>query len=75
MPPAILMRFLREHRTEWADTSIDAYSAAAIKAGPCSFSGVRAGSFGSQIILPLSHTIEHEEVSGFLGFTFSRQIC
>ncbi|KAI4376292.1 hypothetical protein MLD38_014074 [Melastoma candidum] len=61
VPPAILMRFLREHRSEWADTSIDAYSAAAIKAGPCSFPGVRAGSFGSQIILPLAHTIEHEE--------------
>ncbi|XP_054789068.1 homeobox-leucine zipper protein ATHB-8-like [Prosopis cineraria] len=61
VPPAILLRFLREHRSEWADSSIDAYSAAAIKAGPCSLPGARAGSFGGQVILPLAHTIEHEE--------------
>ncbi|WJX35812.1 Homeobox-leucine zipper protein ATHB-8, variant 2 [Trifolium repens] len=61
VPPAILLRFLREHRSEWADTSIDAYSAAAIKAGPCSLPGARAGSYGGQVILPLAHTIEHEE--------------
>ncbi|KAF4363254.1 hypothetical protein G4B88_016008, partial [Cannabis sativa] len=61
VPPAVLLRFLREHRSEWADSSIDAYSAAAIKAGPCSLPGTRAGSFGGQVILPLAHTIEHEE--------------
>ncbi|PON47409.1 Octamer-binding transcription factor [Trema orientale] len=61
VPPAILLRFLREHRSEWADSSIDAYSAAAIKAGPCSLPGARAGNFGGQVILPLAHTIEHEE--------------
>ncbi|XAR70843.1 hypothetical protein NMG60_11027874 [Bertholletia excelsa] len=61
VPPAILLRFLREHRSEWADSGIDAYSAAAVKAGPCSLPGSRAGSFGGQVILPLAHTIEHEE--------------
>ncbi|KAG6649313.1 homeobox-leucine zipper protein ATHB-15-like [Carya illinoinensis] len=61
VPPAVLLRFLREHRSEWADSSIDAYSAAAVKAGPCSLPGVRAGSFGGQVILPLAYTIEHEE--------------
>ncbi|CAL5344798.1 unnamed protein product [Camellia sinensis] len=35
VPPAILLRFLRKHRSEWADSSIDAYSAAAVKVGPC----------------------------------------
>ncbi|KAF6156988.1 hypothetical protein GIB67_039749 [Kingdonia uniflora] len=35
VPPAILMRFLREHRSEWVDSNIDAYSDATIKAGPC----------------------------------------
>ena len=35
MPPAILGRFLREHRSEWVDSGIDAYAAAAVKAGPC----------------------------------------
>lgn len=63
VPPPILLRFLREHRSEWADNSIDAYLAAAIKAGPCALPGIRLGSFGSQVILPLAHTIEHEEAS------------
>ncbi|OWM78111.1 homeobox-leucine zipper protein ATHB-15 isoform X2 [Punica granatum] len=61
VPPAVLLRFLREHRSEWADNSIDAYSAAAVKAGPCSLPGSRVGSFGGQVILPLANTIEHEE--------------
>nr|GME20781.1 homeobox-leucine zipper protein ATHB-15-like [Ipomoea batatas] len=61
VPPAILLRFLREHRSEWADSSIDAYSAAAVKAGPCSLPVARTGSFGGQVILPLAQTIEHEE--------------
>lgn len=65
VPPAILLRFLREHRSEWADRSIDAYSAAAIKAGPCNMLGSRGGSFGDQVILPLAHTIEHEEVGAW----------
>lgn len=62
VPPAILLRFLREHRSEWADNNIDAYSAAAVKVGPCSLAGSRVGSFGGQVILPLAHTIEHDEV-------------
>ncbi|MBA0720128.1 hypothetical protein Golax_007765 [Gossypium laxum] len=62
VPPAILLRFLREHRSEWADSSIDAYSAAVVKVGPCSLRGSRVGGFGSQVILPLAHTVEHEEV-------------
>ncbi|XP_038999717.1 homeobox-leucine zipper protein ATHB-15-like [Hibiscus syriacus] len=61
IPPAVLLRFLREHRSKWADTSIDAYSAAAIKVGPCSLPGSQLGGFGGQVILPLVHTIEHEE--------------
>lgn len=60
--PSVLLRFLREHRSEWADNSIDAYSAAAVKAGPCSLPGSRVGTFGGPVILPLAHTIEHEEV-------------
>ncbi|GFY97076.1 homeobox-leucine zipper family protein [Actinidia rufa] len=51
-----------EHRSEWADNNIDAYSAAAVKVGPCSLPGARVGSFGGQVILPLAHTIEHEEL-------------
>lgn len=63
VPPAILLRFLREHRSEWADSGIDAYSVAAVKAGPCSVPVSRVGCFGGQVILPLAHTIENEEVS------------
>jgi len=62
VPPALLVRFLREHRSEWADSNIDAYSAAALKSSPYSVPGSRAGGFsGSQVILPLAHTVEHEE--------------
>ncbi|WCJ29512.1 Homeobox-leucine zipper protein HOX32 [Euphorbia peplus] len=61
VPPAILVRFLREHRSEWADSGIDAYSAAAVKAGPSTLPVSRAGHFGGQVILPLANTSEHEE--------------
>lgn len=59
----MLIRFLREHRSEWADSSIDAYSAAAIKTGQCGLPGSHAGTFGGQVILPLAQTVEHEEAS------------
>eukprot|EP01018_Ginkgo_biloba_P016524 Gb_02083 [translate_table: standard] len=61
VPPALLVRFLREHRSEWADCNIDAYSSAAMKANPYSIPSSRGGVFGSQVILPLAHTMEHEE--------------
>ncbi|XP_074276224.1 homeobox-leucine zipper protein REVOLUTA-like isoform X2 [Silene latifolia] len=61
--PAVLVRFLREHRSEWADFSVDAYSGAALKANAYAFPGMRATRFsGSQIIMPLGHTIEQEEM-------------
>ncbi|XP_073001395.1 homeobox-leucine zipper protein HOX9-like [Typha latifolia] len=63
VPPALLVRFLREHRSEWADYSIDAYSAASLKASPCSFSGLQPTRYtGSQMIMPLSHTMGNEEI-------------
>ncbi|GAB2293495.1 Homeobox-leucine zipper protein ATHB-15 [Dionaea muscipula] len=62
VPPAVLLRFLREHRSEWADNNIDAYSAMAAKVGPCSLPVTRIGSFTNQVILPLAHTIENEEL-------------
>lgn len=63
VPPAVLVRFLREHRSEWADFNVDAYSAASIKAGSFAYPGMRPTRFtGSQIIMPFGHTIEHEEV-------------
>ncbi|XP_043689596.1 homeobox-leucine zipper protein HOX32-like isoform X2 [Telopea speciosissima] len=62
VPPALLVCFLREHRSEWADCGVDAYSAASLKASPYSVLGARPGGFpSSQVILPLAHTVEHEE--------------
>ncbi|KAL8056137.1 hypothetical protein ABFX02_04G099900 [Erythranthe guttata] len=61
VPPAILLRFLREHRSEWAD-NFDTYSAAAVKIGPSTFLGTRVANFGGQVVLPLAQTIEHEEL-------------
>ncbi|KAF7805597.1 homeobox-leucine zipper protein REVOLUTA [Senna tora] len=63
VPPAVLVQFLREHRSEWADFNVDAYSAASLKAGSLAYSGMRPTRFtGSQFIMPLGHTIEHEEM-------------
>ena len=64
VPPAVLVRFLREHRPEWADYGIDAYSAACLKASPYAFPCARPSGFpSSPVILPLAHTVEHEEVT------------
>ncbi|XP_019194412.1 PREDICTED: homeobox-leucine zipper protein ATHB-15-like [Ipomoea nil] len=68
VPPAVLLRFLREHRSEWADNNIEAYSAAAVKVGPCSLPGARICNFGGQVTLPLAHTIEHEELLEVIKF-------
>ncbi|KAG6691864.1 hypothetical protein I3842_10G084500 [Carya illinoinensis] len=66
VPPALLVRFLREHRSEWADYGVDAYSAACLRASPFAVPCARPGGFpGSQVILPLAHTVEHEEVTNF----------
>ncbi|KEH30037.1 putative transcription factor & lipid binding HD-SAD family [Medicago truncatula] len=63
VPPAVLVRFLREHRSEWADFNVDAYSAASLKAGTYAYPGMRPTRFtGNQIIMPLGNTIEHEEM-------------
>ncbi|XP_071724346.1 homeobox-leucine zipper protein ATHB-14-like isoform X2 [Rutidosis leptorrhynchoides] len=62
VPPALLVRFLREHRSEWADYGVDAYSAACLKASPYAVPCARNGGFpSSQVILPLAQTLEHEE--------------
>ncbi|KAF2310777.1 hypothetical protein GH714_017097 [Hevea brasiliensis] len=61
-PPALLVRFLREHRSEWADYGVDTYSAACLKASPYAVPCARPGGFPcSQVILPLAYTVEHEE--------------
>ncbi|KAF7830109.1 Homeobox-leucine zipper protein ATHB-8 [Senna tora] len=77
VPPAILLRFLREHRSEWADSSIDAYSAAAIKAGPCTLPGVRAGGFGGQFmeVIKLENMGYYRDDMAIPGDIFLLQLC
>ncbi|KAK6142014.1 hypothetical protein DH2020_016195 [Rehmannia glutinosa] len=48
--------------SEWADFNVDAYAAASLK-NTYAYPGMRPTRFtGSQIIMPLGHTIEHEEM-------------
>ncbi|GMI93202.1 ARABIDOPSIS THALIANA HOMEOBOX PROTEIN 14, PHABULOSA 1D, PHABULOSA [Hibiscus trionum] len=62
VPPALLVRFLREHRSEWADYGADTYSAACLKPNPYTVPCARLSGFpSSQVILPLAQTVEHEE--------------
>ncbi|KAF8400883.1 hypothetical protein HHK36_014186 [Tetracentron sinense] len=77
VPPAILLRFLREHRSEWADSNIDAYSAAAIKAGPCSLPGSRVGTFGGQFleVIKLENIVECLEDTIIPRDMFLLQLC
>jgi hypothetical protein len=75
VPPAVLVRFLREHRSEWADYNFDAYSASALKTSPCSLPGLRSMRFsGSQIIMPLAHTVENEEVCSVPYFPLRKNV-
>ncbi|KAK8969720.1 Homeobox-leucine zipper protein HOX32 [Platanthera guangdongensis] len=63
VPPALLVRFLREHRSEWAEFGADAYSTSSMRASSCPILDVRGGcSFhGGQVIFPLAQTVENEE--------------
>ncbi|XP_073287792.1 homeobox-leucine zipper protein REVOLUTA-like isoform X3 [Primulina huaijiensis] len=77
VPPAVLVRFLREHRSEWADFNMDAYTAASLKASSYAYPGMRPTRFsGSQIIMPLGHTVEQEEMLEVVrleGHTFTHE--
>ncbi|KAK8961552.1 Homeobox-leucine zipper protein HOX32 [Platanthera guangdongensis] len=57
-------RFLREHRSEWADSGVDSYSAASLRANTFVVPGltVSGGFLGSHVIIPLAQTVENEEV-------------
>ncbi|KAK7262911.1 hypothetical protein RJT34_30492 [Clitoria ternatea] len=69
VPPVILLRFLREHKSEWADSSIDAYSTATIKAGSCSLPGLEeemmdSGKKGSVSAVTMVETKANEKGKG-----------
>ncbi|XP_059669154.1 homeobox-leucine zipper protein REVOLUTA-like [Cornus florida] len=59
--PAILVRYLREHRSEWADFSVDAHSAASLKAGSVALPKLNSTQFSSSSIV-LGHTVNDEEI-------------
>ncbi|KAH0716877.1 hypothetical protein KY290_013450 [Solanum tuberosum] len=61
-----------EHRSEWADYGVDAYSSASLKASPYAVPCARPGGFpSSHVILPLAQTVEHKEVVRLDGPAFS----
>ncbi|KAG8052888.1 hypothetical protein GUJ93_ZPchr0001g31529 [Zizania palustris] len=59
--PPSLLQFLREHRSQWADSNLDAFFASAMKPNFCNLPTSRLGGFSGQVILPLAHTFEPEE--------------
>uniref|UniRef100_A0A804UFL6 START domain-containing protein n=1 Tax=Zea mays TaxID=4577 RepID=A0A804UFL6_MAIZE len=60
--PPELLRFMREQRSQWADSNLDAFFASAMKPDFCSLPiPPRLGGFGGQVILPLAHTFDPEE--------------
>uniref|UniRef100_A0A453ED89 MEKHLA domain-containing protein n=1 Tax=Aegilops tauschii subsp. strangulata TaxID=200361 RepID=A0A453ED89_AEGTS len=59
--PPSLLRFLREHRSQWADSSLDAFFASALKPNFSNLPMSRLGGFSGQVILPLAHTSDPEE--------------
>lgn len=66
VPPAMLIQFLREHRSEWADCDIDADAAAAFRSSTRNGNGCHA-----QLPLPLTHSGEQDEVNISLNQTRS----
>lgn len=72
VPPALLIRFLREHRSEWADSVLDAYSSATLRGSPYAVPGFsdNGGFVANHVIIPLAYTVENEEVI-ILDFKFS----
>jgi homeobox-leucine zipper protein len=59
--PPSLLQFLREHRSQWADSNLDAFFASTMKPNFCNLPMSRLGGFSGQVILPLAHTFEPEE--------------
>ncbi|XP_062215818.1 homeobox-leucine zipper protein HOX29-like [Phragmites australis] len=59
--PPSLLRFMREQRSQWADSNLDAFFASAMKPNFCNLPMSRLGGFSDQVILPLAHTFDPEE--------------
>ncbi|KAL0305424.1 UNVERIFIED_CONTAM: Homeobox-leucine zipper protein ATHB-14 [Sesamum radiatum] len=67
VPPALLVRFLREHRSEWADYGVDVYSAASLKASPYAVPCAKLGGFPSSQFLEVvrleGHAFSPEDIA------------
>jgi hypothetical protein len=59
VPPALLIRSLREHRSEWANFDIDANTAAMFRNN---LHGGISASRAASSPLPFAHSLEQEEV-------------
>ena len=62
VPPSLLIRFLREHRSEWADYDIDANVATSFRSNGNGYGPRGGGVSHVQLPLPLAHSGEHGEV-------------
>ncbi|KAK6933356.1 MEKHLA protein [Dillenia turbinata] len=63
VPPALLVHFLREHCSEWANTQIDAYAAMPYRVGTDTLLVFDPkATFESQTIMPLDSTIHNDEI-------------
>nr|AWD38917.1 class III homeodomain-leucine zipper protein [Ceratopteris pteridoides] len=57
VPPALLVQFMREHRSEWADPVCEE----AMRMSNPGFSGFHAATSNSQLLQPQVHSIEEDE--------------
>ncbi|MCO5609461.1 hypothetical protein L7F22_063687 [Adiantum nelumboides] len=74
VPPSLLVRFLREHRSEWAD----AMSEEAIQIGNPGLFGFHNGPSNSQLLPPHINGIEHDEFLELIkmeGFEDDNIVC
>nr|QOQ51176.1 class III HD-Zip protein [Ginkgo biloba] len=72
VPPAVLVRFLREHRSEWADwidCDLDASCSATLRTRVYGASVLAGAELGRrQVPMPLAHSVEHEEIMELVKF-------
>ena len=59
-----MVRFLREHRSEWADFSVDAFAAASLRGDSFALPGLSPSQFsGNQTTMSLGISAENEVCS------------
>ncbi|KAJ9684606.1 hypothetical protein PVL29_016866 [Vitis rotundifolia] len=74
--PSLMVRFLREHRSEWADFSVDAYAAASLRGDSFALPGLSPSQFsGNQTTMSLGITAENEilEIIQLEGHALSQE--